>query len=115
MRVKFHPSVAVISSRHPVYSIWYANLDMDRYVPIAPWAPESALVERPRLDVEVRRLPAGGAPFLGALAKGSTFAEAFEVALEVDGTFDAVANLSLLIGSRIVIGFPRRSRPNRLN
>src|SRR5262249_41130955 len=49
-RVRFHPSVSIISSRHPVFSIWYANQDPDRYVPIAPWAPESALVARPDLD-----------------------------------------------------------------
>src|SRR5262245_36650836 len=35
-RVRFHPSVSIISSRHPVFSIWYANQDPDRYVPIAP-------------------------------------------------------------------------------
>ncbi len=39
-RVKVHPSVSIIGSRHPVYSIWYANQDMDRYVPIVPWGPE---------------------------------------------------------------------------
>ena len=91
--------MSVISSRHPVYSIWYANQDMDRYVPIVPWGPESALVARPDLDVEVHKLPAGGGAFLTALANGGTFADAFAAASEADERFDPVANLSLLIRS----------------
>jgi hypothetical protein len=110
MRVKLHPSVSIISSQHPVYSIWYANQDMDRYVPIAPWGPEAALVARPDLDVEVHKLPSGGAAFLAALSQGGTFADAFTAATEADKTFDPVANLSLLIRANIVIGFGKRAR-----
>ena len=112
MGVTLHPSVAIIASRHPIYSIWYANQDMDRYVPIAPWGPEAALVARPDLDVAVQRLPAGGAAFLTALSKGSTFAEAFMLAAEADERFDPVANLSLMIHANIVtvIGQKHRGR-----
>ena len=109
-RVKLHPSVSIISSRHPVYSIWYANQDPDRYVPIAPWASESALVARPDLEVDVWRLPPGGAPFLSALSRGCTFADAFSAALKRDETFEPVANLSLLIRARIVVALNRRAR-----
>jgi hypothetical protein len=108
MRVKLHPSVSIISSRHPIYSIWYANQDMDRYVPIAPWAPEAALVARPDLDVEVHKLPSGGSAFLSTLAEGGTFADAFTSATDADERFDPVANLSVLIRTNIVIGIGRR-------
>src|SRR5262249_49872691 len=110
MRVKLHPSVSIISSRHPVYSIWYANQDIDRYVPIAPWAPEAALVARPDLDVEVHKLPAGGAAFVTALAQGGTFADAFVAATDADEKFDPVASLSLIIRANVVVGFGKRSR-----
>jgi putative DNA-binding protein len=113
MRVKLHPSVSIISSGHPVYSIWYANQDMDRYVPIAPWAPEAALVARPDLDVEVHKLPSGGAAFLTALSEGGTFADAFVMATSADMKFDPVASLSLLIRANIVISFGRSARISR--
>lgn len=110
MRVKLHPSVSMISSPHPVYSIWYANQDMDRYVPIAPWGPEAALVARPDLDVEVHKLPAGGAAFVTMLSQGGTFTDAFTAASEADDKFDPVANLSLIIRANIVAGFGKRAR-----
>ena len=77
---------------------------MDRYVPIVPWGPESALVARPDLDVEVHKPPAGGGVFLTALANGGSFANAFAAASEADETFDPVANLSLLIRCGVVTG-----------
>ena len=54
VRFDFHPSVSIIKSSYPIVSIWQVNDDPDHAVPIAPWAPEAALVARPFGDVEVR-------------------------------------------------------------
>ena len=60
---------------------------------------EDALVIRPRLDVEVRRLPFGGTAFLGALASGATLGDAALSATADHAEFDLAANLAGLIGA----------------
>ncbi len=66
---------------------------------IADWRGEDALIARPCLEVEVRRLPPGGAAFLLALAAGRPLGEAAEAALADDPDFDLSCNLAGLIGS----------------
>ena len=47
LRVRLHPSASIVTSAHPIVSIWQVNTDPDHAVPIAPWAAEPALVARP--------------------------------------------------------------------
>jgi hypothetical protein len=116
-RVVLHPSVSVVTSRHPIVSIWEAHRDSDAIVPVQAWAAETALVARPFLTVEVMRLPPGGGHFLTALARGLTITDAAETARAAERSFDLVANLALLFAARIVTGFgdprpaDRRSPP----
>lgn len=100
-----HPSAEVVRSRHPIVIIWAMNAGEAKLGPIENWRPEDALVARPRLDVEVRSLPAGGAAFLAALIAGNTLADAVEAAAVEDAEFDLAANLAGLIGAGLVIGF----------
>src|SRR5215470_447629 len=102
MRVTLHPSISVISSGHPIVSIWEAHRDPDAIVPVQSWGAETALVARPFHAVEVRRLPVGGGSFLTGLARGLAIVEAAEAATRADGRFDLEANLAQLLGSRIV-------------
>ena len=64
---------------------------------------EDALVARPRLDVEMRRLPAGGAPFILALKERKTVGKAAASALGEASCFDLKANLAGLIASGAII------------
>jgi hypothetical protein len=64
---------------------------------------EDALVMRPRLDVEVRRLPEGGAPFILALKSGRSIGEACAAALSEAPGFALEANLALLIGCGAIV------------
>ncbi|HEY8268069.1 MAG TPA: DNA-binding domain-containing protein [Xanthobacteraceae bacterium] len=105
MRFVLHPSAEVVRSRHPIVTIWAMNAGEAKLGPIENWQPEDALVARPRLDVEVRNLPAGGAAFLEALIAGNTLAEAVEASTGEDADFDLAANLAGLIGAGLVIGF----------
>src|ERR1043166_7023321 len=59
LRLTLHPSVALLTSRFPVVSLWEANRSGNDNV-IDQWKPECALVARPHLVVQVRCLSAGG-------------------------------------------------------
>jgi hypothetical protein len=104
MRVALHPSVQLVTSAYPIVSIWEAHLEPGRSSPVQVTPPEDALVARPNLAVEVRRLLPGGSVFLSRLAGHATLGEAFEGAAAAEPKFDLVANLTALLVSRIVVG-----------
>lgn len=100
--VRLHPSVTLMSSRYPIVSIWDAH-QREAEPALTGWDAEAALVARPHLDVEVRKLPPGGYAFLRELARASTLLTALTTAAEKTPAFDPAANLAVLIGSRISI------------
>ena len=63
---------------------------------------EDALVVRPYLDVEVRRLPPGATPFVLALKSGESIGGATATALAPG--FNLEANLAGLIESGAIVG-----------
>jgi len=99
LRFVFHPSVSVISSIHPIVTIWAMNAGEIELSPIETWQGEDALVARPHLTVAVHLLPAGGSKFLTALMSGATLAAAAEVALSAAPKFDLTANLAGMLQS----------------
>src|SRR6185295_9308521 len=107
LRVMLHPSVSIVTSPYPVYSIWSVNQSRAPAVPVSPWTTEAALVARPLNTVEVTKLTAGEAEFLRVLAGGRTIAEAVGVALDNASDFNASQAIVLLITARIVTGFGR--------
>lgn len=98
--LRLHPSVTLVTSRYPVVSIWEAHQG-DGEPQVADWEPEAALVARPDLDVEVRRLPPGGFAFLTALSQGASIARAAAIAAAEAPGFDPVRNFELLVDARI--------------
>jgi hypothetical protein len=64
---------------------------------------EDALVARSGFDVEIRRLPEGGAPFILALKEGRTIGEAAILALGESSAFDLKANLAGLMASGAIV------------
>ncbi len=104
MRVFLHPSVCLVQSRFPVVTIWENNLTDDGDGLIERWLAEAAIVARPFLNVEVRRLPPGGYAFLSALSKGKTVATAIEIATEAFPRFNVISCLTLLDDARVVVG-----------
>ena len=97
-----HPSVEIVRSNYPIVTIWAMNCGERVLAPIEDWRGENALVIRPRLDVEVRLLPPGGACFLLALASGRPLAEAVQAALADAPDFDLTRNLAGLIEAGVV-------------
>jgi hypothetical protein len=102
IQIDMHPSAEIVRSPYPVVTIWAMNSGERELAPIADWWGEDALIARPCLDVQVRRLPPGGAAFLLALAAGRPLGEAAEAALADDPNFDLANNLAGLIGSGLV-------------
>jgi hypothetical protein len=102
IRLSLHPSVVLMQSRFPIVSVWQANQGSEELA-LRQWRAEAALVARPRLEVEVWRLPSGGYEFLTQLSRGSTLSEAVDAAVGETPDFDLTVNLSLLIDAGIVI------------
>jgi hypothetical protein len=105
LRVELHPSVFLVASRFPIVTIWENNRGDGEPGMIARWRAEAALVARPFIEVEVRRLPRGGHAFIAALAAGRTMALAAEAGMAATSDFDVAANLLALIDAEIVVGF----------
>ena len=103
LRPRLHPSLALVSSAFPALTIWASNSDGLALRRILDRQPEDTAIARPWLEVEVRRLPAGGADFLGALLRGNSLGASASAALAAQADFDLTVNLAFLIGSRLVV------------
>ena len=104
LRVVLHPSVCLVQSRFPIVTAWENNQINSGDGMIERWAAEAAIVARPFLDVEVRRLPPGGYAFLRALSEGKTGATAVRIATEVAPKFDVVSSLRLIDDLKVIVG-----------
>ena len=110
LRVRLHPSLALLTSRFPVVSIWHANRqdsqedqeDNDNVLRV--WKPECALVARPRLLVEVRPLSAGAHAFIAALTEGRTVGSAIAQGMANRPGFDLAECFEALVAADIVTG-----------
>jgi len=115
LRLVLHPSIFLVASRFPIVTIWENNQSKQENGGVGRWSAECALVARPFLEVEVRRLPAGGHAFISALSQGGTIAAALDAATATDPTFDIAINRALLIEANIVIGICEQARTAQLN
>jgi hypothetical protein len=106
LRIRLHPSVSVITSNHPIYSIWHINQDPDRFVPVSLFAREAVLVARPCLRVKTQCITHEIAQFIRALAAGRALGESIDITSAAEG-------LAVLIGAKIVIGLGHNIRPLR--
>jgi hypothetical protein len=102
--VVLHPSSCLVQSRFPIVTAWENNQTNDEDGMIERWVAEAAIVARPFLKVEVRRLPSGGYAFLGALSEAKTVATAAEIATEAAPKFDVVCSLRLIEVAKVVVG-----------
>lgn len=100
-----HPSLGVVRSVYPVVTIWQlAMRDGEDEPARLPADGEDALVARPELTVDVRRLPEGGADFVLALQGGANLQSAAAVATVSAPDFDLIANLAGLMSSGVIVG-----------
>lgn len=64
---------------------------------------EDALVVRPNLDVQVRRLRPGAVPFIRALGQGRSLLQACELGTRQAGGFDLQVTLAGLMASGAIV------------
>ena len=103
-RFKRHPAVAVIRSRFAAVSIFSANRSATPVSGIDPDVPEDGLITRGEHEVEIRRLPPGGAAFLSALIGGGTLGEAAEAAVAESEDFDLAAAIAAMLEAGVFSG-----------
>lgn len=102
LKLKLHPSVALMKSRFPVISIWQAALHANDNL-VRRWNAEYALISRPYLDVAVRQLSAGAFQFLSAISAGETVGEAVSQAAAKAADFDLTKCFAAILDAEIVI------------
>jgi len=103
LRLALHPSVQLLKSQFPVVSIWEANHHANDNA-LNLWQPECALIARPRLEVEVRRLTPGAYEFLSALADGRSVGEAIDRGTANVPKFDLTECFETLISANVTVG-----------
>lgn len=101
-RPSFIAACAVVTSSHPVVAIWQTNTRDEVVAPVDLSNAEDALVSRPALSVEVRKLPPGAAAFISALLAGRTLGEAAAEGFQSSTEFDLARNIGGLMQARIV-------------
>lgn len=101
---RFHPAAFIVASRWPIVSIWETNSHDAEVRPVDLERREDALITRPELSVEVRRLPEGAALFLCALKGGETLGAAASKAMEAAPGFDLAGNLAGLMEAQVLAG-----------
>ena len=111
LHLVLHPSIFLVASRFPIVT----NQSEHENGRVGRWSAECALVARPFLEVEVRRLPPAGHAFISALSQGRTIAAALDAATATDPQFDIAINRALLIEANIVIGICEQARTAQLN
>lgn len=92
-----HPATRIVRSAYPAVTIFSVNRASGPVARIETKAPESALVTRPVLEVEVRRLAPGVDRFLGGLMAGERLEAAAAAASEACVEFDLAAAIRTML------------------
>jgi hypothetical protein len=93
-----HPAAKVVVSRFAIHSMFEAGRGGGTFSG-GPLEPQSCLVTRPHLSVEVRHLKQAGAAFFSAILGEKTLGEAAAEGFAVDVSFDFAAHLAVLLQS----------------
>ncbi len=93
------PSTRILESRFPVQSIWLANVGTGTTE--MPDSGEDVLVARPEMEIEMRRLPPGGARFINALLDGTELGRAASLAELAEG-FELSSNITIMLQARLI-------------
>lgn len=98
LRLRLAPSLRLVRSRWPVWSIWAAHAENGP--PPRP-GPEDALVLRREFDPRPLLLPAGGGAFVAALLQGNPVGAAVDAAGPI---LELAVVLGQLIEGRAIVG-----------
>lgn len=102
LRLRLHPSLAVLPSDAAVVSLWAAHQGVGALEEVIPEVPETALILRQGLEVDVRQIPAAAGAFIATLGAGLPLGQAAARATALDGGFDLAGALGLLLQSSAI-------------
>jgi hypothetical protein len=103
LRLTLHPSLHALSSSYAVVSLWAAHQGVGELSDVVTDRPESALILRCGLAVEITRIPAAAAAFVACLQAGQRLELAMAAATALDAGFDPTLILATLIDKGAVI------------
>lgn len=101
-RILLHPSVRIVQSRFPVYSIWAAHQGGGELESVDLGQAEAALVVRPELEVLVVSLEAAVATFVESLVSDEGLQGALAATARTPG-FDLTGTLAFLLHHRAIV------------
>ena len=104
LQLRLHPSLGVVRSNWPVFSIWMNSLDPDEERPVDMDEGQSVLILRAGLQVQTELLPDGAELFINELGKGTPMGQAAEIAHAHAPGFDLGAQLGMLFQNGGVVG-----------
>lgn len=110
--VSLHPSLAVLASASAVVSLWAAHQGLLALSDVVTDTPETALVLRHGLDVEVMHIPPATGAFISTLLSGASLGEAAEAVGPIDADFDLVGTLVLLLQKSAITALKPSRRPS---
>lgn len=113
LRFRLHPSVRLVRSPFPVFTIWRMNAPDGTPAPVDLSEAQDTMVLRPNAEVDVRRVLPASHDFVAALGQGLTLSEALETTLAADGDFDLSENLRELIQMGAFVGFELEAEENK--
>lgn len=102
--LQLHPGVASLDSPYAIAALWTAHQPQGQIQGLDPHQPQSAVVLRNGLRVEVFAVGCGCAAFVNGLKEGRTLELAACMALEADPEFDLGQALALLITHDAITG-----------
>lgn len=100
LRLGLHPSLHIVDSPYAVFSLWAAH--QGRGAVDAVDQPQTALVLRHGLEVEILPISASAGRFIGALQQGSTLLAAASADPALASELDLPATLALLIRQQLI-------------
>lgn len=113
LRFQLHPSVRLVRSPFPAFTIWRMNIPDGTPEPVDLSEAQDTMLLRPDADVDVRQVPPASHDFVAALGQGLTLSQAMEAALATGGDFDLSENLRLLIQIGAFVGFELETGGNK--
>ena len=110
--LELHPSLHLVSSAYPVVTIFELHgTEADPKPVRLQGGAEDALILRPHVEVETRRLPEGAVTFIRALRDGDTMLAAYAAAHTQAPAFDLASNLAGFMTSGAIIGVTQKRAP----
>jgi hypothetical protein len=102
-RLTLHPSMSLLTSRHPVYAIWLHNHERREGKLQLSSTGERVLIARPEAEVVVTPLSAEVWRALDRLAAGDTLGEAIETALNENAAASPAEILQYILSYNVII------------